>query len=341
MPDRPIQFTLVSSATGEKVITVFIPGEPMPFCADSSHPNFERITMAVVAGEQSGLPDLFDTSRAVAERFERLSERVTVAHGRIFFDGDQIDNVLTTQVLRFLNEGVENWKPLIAFFEKVQSNPSDESREQLYEWLRRYDFTIAPDGDLVGYKGVKIDDEGNFVSIHAGPAIVDGEAVNGNVPNHVGAVVEIARSQVTADSAVGCSSGLHVGTRAYAESWSREVGAVMEVRVNPRDVVSVPTHCDAQKVRVCRYKVVAINNAQYAQPVTSDDVPETDDDAVYFHGFRAGSRVRHVIAGAEYTVADSRPDNPNEYGYSPETLPLVTSYGRDSIDPTYVETIPE
>lgn len=75
------------------------------------------------------------------------------------------------------------------------------------------------------------------------------------------------RSQVTADSGIGCSAGLHVGTWDYAVTFLGHDTPVLAVLVSPRDVVSVPTDCDAQKMRVCRYQVLREATRPYWEPV--------------------------------------------------------------------------
>lgn len=270
-----MQYTIASSGD-ESNITVFIPGESMPLVAHSDHPNFNRIVAQVIAGESEGLTDLFDASLAASTRFEALSERVSVAHGRIYLDGDEVDNALTAQVVRFLNDGVEDWQPLVNFFEKVQANPTDHSREQLYDWLNAHDFTLTQSGDIVGYKGVKKQADGSLVSGWTGSAIVNGEPINGHIPNEVGSVVEMPRTSVAHDPGAACSYGLHVGTFDYARGYAS--GAMLEVHVNPRDVVSVPTDARGEKVRVCRYKVVNVIDAPHTSAVLFDDC-DFDEDA--------------------------------------------------------------
>jgi hypothetical protein len=264
------------SEDGDAFVTAFLPGYGKPLTASTaSHPNFAEIVQALKSDAPvDDLVDLFDIERAVARRFENLSERVTVANGRVYFDGDEVDNSLSRQIVRFIEEGVEDWQSLVNFMENVAANPNQHSREQLYEWLKRRDFTITPEGYLIGYKGVKTD----LKSVNSGPGIVNGEEVNGHLDNSPGNTVEIARSLVHHDPGVGCSRGLHVGTYDYASRW----GAVcLKVEVNPRDVVSVPTDCDAAKVRVCRYHVIDViekplTNAVYNPAFGDED--EWDDD---------------------------------------------------------------
>lgn len=248
---------------GDSFVTVFVPGhDPLPASAD--HPNFDAIVQGAL-NDDPAVIELFDIASTVATRFDALSERVTVAHGRVYFDGDEVNSALTKQIVRFLDEGVDDWVPLVRFFEKVQANPNEHSREQLYEWLDRHEFTLTPSGDFVGYKGVQSDGKGGYQSISSGPATVDGVSVNGNVPNNIGSVVEMPRGLVAHDPSQGCRSGLHVGTWDYASGFSR--GAVLEVHVNPRDVVSVPTDCGWAKVRTCRYTVVGVTEVAYSAAV--------------------------------------------------------------------------
>lgn len=209
---------------------------------------------------------------------------------------DPLDNAIGEHIGRLLEAGDDRgWRALVAFLEKVMSNPSEHSRTQLYDWLRGRPFSITEEGDLVGYKGVESDSEGGYQSLHAGPAYRNGEWLEpGKVPNAVGDVIELPRSAVTADSFVGCASGLHVGTYAYAEGYSRD-GAMLKVLVNPRDVVSVPTDANAQKVRVCRYKVEAIIEAPETDPVVFTDVPEDEPEAYYPDAFNAN--IKYVVTG--------------------------------------------
>jgi hypothetical protein len=269
-----MQYSIVGNEDGGANITVVIPGQPIQV-AHSTHGNWDAIVQAVTHfdGDDAALVALFDVTVAVAEKFNKLSERVSVASGQLFFDGDRVDDALSTQVVRFLNEGVEDWKPLVNFFEKVQQNPSEHSREQLYGWLTASAFTLTPEGDIVGYKGVRKNGEG-WTSILTGKAVVNGETKQGHIPQAVGDVIEMPRSEVQFDPAVGCSTGLHVGTWDYAKGFAQ--GAVLEVHVNPRDVVSVPTECNAAKMRTSRYTVVGEQEFEYTAPVL--DWPEDDYD---------------------------------------------------------------
>jgi len=266
-----MKFNLVSVGD-ESNLTAFIDGEM--YVANNTHPYFDQIVQRVLAGDET-VTSLFSPAQEIAKQFDKVSDRVSISGGTVYFDGEAVNNTLADQIMRFIRAGSGDFKPLVNFYEKIATNPNEHSREQLYTWLRAHDFTITPDGDIVGYKGVqKIGD--SYQSISQGPAVVDGQEVNGHVPNPIGSVVEMARSNVTHDPGRACSAGLHVGTWGYARGFSRE--AVLEVHVNPRDVVSVPTDSGGQKMRVCRYTVVKAIDTPYTSPVASGYDDSDDDD---------------------------------------------------------------
>lgn len=273
------QYTLINDGERE-FLTVVIPGQA-PLLASNEHPNYNEIRASLEQGEYLDDPqafaDLFDVAEAVARRFEKLSERVSVANGQVYLDGDVVDDTLTQQIVRFLDEGVDNWRPLVAFMENVQANPNEHSRSQLYAWLRRRDFAITGDGRIVAYKGVARKDKDTFLSLHAGPAIINGqEHTSGQVPQQIGDVIELPRTEVMHDPQAACSTGLHVGTYDYAKSYARSNGAFLKVLVNPRDVVSVPTGDYGDKVRVCRYEVADLAGEEIATAIDEDESESTE-----------------------------------------------------------------
>lgn len=239
------------------VITVYLKSGKQVIAADS-HPNYKKIVIAAIDGDDDQVEELYDAAASISKAFNRLTERITVSDSKLYVDGDVMDDSLANQIIRFLDEGLE-LSPLVNFLEKILANPNEHSRTQAWDWLRAHDFTITDDGDIIGYKGVygshSVEGyEGVGTSSQRGHAIVDGVEMNGYIPYPVGAVVEMPRSEVMHDPRSSCSAGLHVGTFEYAKSYAKK--EMIEVLVNPRDIVSVPTDGGGGKVRVCRLKVV-------------------------------------------------------------------------------------
>lgn len=251
---------------GDRANVVVIDNDNKVYHADDRNKNFGEIIRRLKSGIYGErFVTLFSLEEQLKDVFNKVSDRVSVAYGQVYFDNDPIDNVLSKHILRSMEAGTVDYKYLINFWENIAANPSKESQTALLDWLRSADFTITPDGMIVGYKGLRAD----FTSIHAGPGIVNGEEVDGHLPNNIGNVVEIARSFVDDNRGNYCSNGLHVGTWEYAKSFAQ--GAVVSVHVNPRDVVSVPLDCNGEKMRVCRYTVVRQVENQYGKPVLLDD----------------------------------------------------------------------
>lgn len=275
-----LQYNLFGNSESSNITVVFTDdnGEVTMLGADNTHPFWDRIVSGATANDYS-VVDLFDMNVAANARFEQLSERIAVRNGKVYFDGDEAKGSLADQIVRFLEQGVDDWRPLVNFFEKLQDNKFTDNIEQLYRWLEKQQVAITPEGDFIGYKGVWVDENGDFFSINKGKAIVDDEEFNGYIPNPIGAIVSMPRSAVQHDPAVGCSTGLHVGSWEYANSFAQ--GAVLEVVVNPRDVVSVPFECSDSKLRTCRYTIRGVTEQENTAAVVYE---EDKDDYDYGWG---------------------------------------------------------
>ena len=226
------------------------------YVAEGSHPNFNRIVDALVNGslDEWETSCLFDVAAELTRQFNSVSERVSFSNGSVYFDNDLVDNSLSDQISRFMEQG-EDFAPLVKFMENVYSNPNAHSREQLYDWLRDREFAITEDGNFLAYKAVQ-SSENNYLSISSGRAIVNGTEQSGRISQAIGDVVTMPRSEVQFDPSVGCHTGLHAGTLDYASTFGGDTVVIVEI--NPRDVVSVPTDCSAQKLRTCRYVVKGV-----------------------------------------------------------------------------------
>lgn len=253
----------IASAEGRRSITVFADGEVL--VASDDREDFDRIVTAATAGDDSVL-EMFDLVDTVTKRFVRLTDRVSLVNGQIKFDNDPVDDAVSGVILRAIENNEENWAPLVLFLENLYGNPNEHSRTQAYRWLATHAFKIAADGHVLGYKSVTAD----FKSIHAGDAIVDGVPMSGKIPNKVGSIVEMPRSEVQFDPSVGCHTGLHIGTYDFAKNFSGDT--MLLVKFNPRDIVSVPTDASDAKVRVCRYEVVSVvNDGRWGHGIQEDE----------------------------------------------------------------------
>lgn len=273
-----VRYRITSGDDAEQTTLIFSDGTIETIV--SSHPQYDKIVSKLRAGntEENEIASLARPTLSVGRELVELSDRIVYSNNRIFFDGDVLDNSLSKHIVRILEEGGgrERYSAFVNFLEKLYTNPNEASRNSLYEFIVSHNITIMPDGDFIAYKGVNSDG----TSRNSGYGIVDGEVFeSAHLPNHPGAVVSIPRSMVDANTSVGCSVGLHAGTYDYASKFSR--GLLLIVKINPRDVVSVPEDCDFQKIRTCRYVVISEINLKIEQTTYSF----ASDDDTYIDEF--------------------------------------------------------
>ena len=89
---------------------------------------------------------------------------------------------------------------------------------------------------------------------------------------------------ITEDGNNGCSAGLHAGTLEYVQSYGRfcedetSTDQCIIVKINPADVVSVPTDCNCQKLRTTSYEVLALYSGEMEYNLATDEGEEWDED---------------------------------------------------------------
>lgn len=289
----------------------------------------------------------------VNARLEKVTDRISTDGIHLYIDNDSasrlgIDPVLEDHLVKLMAKRASDpqadydFKCYAAFCENLYCNVDPVIRGQLVSWMTSQDWlTFTDDGCFIGYRGAQMMN-GVPCSIHQGPAIVDGTNVNGHVPNPDGAVVEMPRSMVQNDPTVGCASGLHVGTYDYARGWAHDV--LLKVKVNPRDVVSVPLECDASKVRVCRFEVLsheAIERSEdnlrefYDRPLSygydPEDYDDWDDEDYDEDGYDAEGYDDEGYDEDGYDRDGYDRDGYDEYGYDAEGYD-EDGYDRDGYD---------
>lgn len=260
--------------------------------------------------------------------------------------GDPVAETVLSTALRLARETAD-MAPLGEFLRRLERNPSEASRSQLFGWLKAGGFTLTTDGLIVGYKSVRNDG----FSAHAGrePVTVvhqDGtsETVTGNIPYPVGATVWMDRGLVDSERHSACSVGLHVGTYSYASHFSDQMLVVL---VDPADVVSVPADHNAEKMRVCRLTVAAHHDGEQISDAVIDNIRTVPDfEASDEYARRAENQPPARFAVAVFDDSDDDHDSDDdtdwptdydldneEYGGSDDDDDDDSSADEDTADP--------
>ena len=191
-------------------------------------------------------------------------EGIEVKDGNLYVFGDPVHSTLANRVLSFLEHGLD-CVHLFKFILKLNLNPSKRAVDELYTFLEHRALPITDNGNFLAYKAVRAD----YTDKHSGKFL-----------NTVDAVLEMPRNKVDDDKNVGCSYGFHAGTVEYAKDFLGGQGHLMIVEINPADVVSIPTDCQFQKLRTCKYKVVGEYEIDLTDPMYASRFQTDDDDDV-------------------------------------------------------------
>ncbi len=293
MITSPMKHAKFTNAAGDSNITVLIGGEL--YSARDDNPNWDSIVAGVEANDPS-IVDLFKPADAISRKFAELTERVSVHAGEILWDGEAIHNSLTQKIIQLMDERVEDWRPFVEFMDKLYTNPNEHSREQAFDYIAKHKHTILTNGNFLAYKGVDVLG-GKYYSRQTGNAIVNDEQLyDAKIPNQPGSVIRMPRADVLHDPLSACHVGLHVATFDFAKSFIGYSGVVLEVEVNPRDIVSVPY--SAAKMRVCRYKVIG----PVTEPSTATIAVDTPEAPPV------------LVTGGEEIAADEHPEQSEVIG---------------------------
>lgn len=198
----------------------------------------------------------------------------------VYYQGEELPPSLVQKVLSVMRDGL----PLIhfeKFWQRLQNNPSSSSVKELTDFLSYKELPITEDGYFIAYKGV----DNDYYSVHGNTKtkVIKGTVDDsGRIFNGVGEEIEVVRRDVCDNRDIGCSEGLHVGSHDYAKGWGTKM---VIVKVDPADVVSVPSDCSFQKCRVCKYVVVGEYEEEIQSSVVDDDGGDTvaTNDQKEFH----------------------------------------------------------
>lgn len=232
-------------------VTVVIGSKP--HVVSKSHPMFQRVVDAIKANDWETVDSIIDPKKVV---IEYGNGNIAVEGDKLFWKGEEFHSSLSIRMIRMLQDGFDI-KPMVAFMENLMLNPSKRAVTELYGFLEKNNLPITPDGSFLAYKKIRQD----YKDCHSG-----------TMDNSVGNVVEMERNRVDDDQNRTCSTGLHFCSRDYLNHFSGE--RIVIVKINPRDVVSIPNDYNDSKGRACRYEVVDEIDKEKADEAFAKSVQE-------------------------------------------------------------------
>ena len=174
-------------------------------------------------------------------------EQATSLKGEIWWNADKemvyygqepLHHSLADRIPRIMAEGFDT-VPMVKFLKNLFQNPSDAAIQELYEFMERNSLPITEDGYLLAYKKVNED----YTDCHTS-----------KISNAIGEKPSMDRNLCDPVRTNHCSTGYHFCGLSYLTCFGGE--RVMVVKVNPKDVTSIPNDYNFAKGRCCTYEVV-------------------------------------------------------------------------------------
>jgi hypothetical protein len=166
--------------------------------------------------------------------------------------------------------------------------------------LEKNALPITPDGHFLAYKKVRND----FLDIHSG-----------TMDNSVGQIVEMERHEVNDNKDETCSTGLHFCGMSYLNHFGGSDSRTVIVKINPADVVSIPSDYNNAKGRACRYEVIGELNVNpedaFVAPVQTNAV----GTKTFTRPVQTGPKMGDTVFKRGYTDGYTSSPYVNPYNY--------------------------
>ncbi len=250
---------------GDNVVVVI---DNKPHTINKTHITYQKVVDAIKAGDWDAVKESIEPKKIVLNYGKG---NVSIQGETLFWKGAELHTTLAIKMIEMLREGFPI-EPMVHFMDNLYQNPSKRAVDELYGFLEKGKLPITPDGHFLAYKKVRH----NYLDCHSG-----------TMDNSVGKIVEMERYNVDDNKDNTCSTGLHFCSKDYLNHFGGE--RVVIVKINPRDVVSIPSDYNATKGRACRYEVVGevdadkvdtaftrtvqSNSSNYDKPVQEGDSP--------------------------------------------------------------------
>ena len=216
-------------------VTVVI--DSKPHTVAKTHVSYQKVVDAIIDNDWDTVKNIIDPVKVV---LNYGAGNISIKGDKLFWKGEPFAGVMATRMISMLEEGF-SIEPMVLFMHNLLKNPSKRSVDELYGFLEKNNLPITPDGYFLAYKKVRRD----FLDIHSG-----------TMDNSPGTVVEMERYKVDDNKDQTCSTGLHFCGMSYLDHFGGSDSRTVIVKIDPADVVSIPSDYNGAKGRACRYEVI-------------------------------------------------------------------------------------
>lgn len=206
-----------------------------------NHPDFKDVEMLCELNAWAEVQVLHNAAKAVLTHNVAVEENLLNVAG-VIVDLSNTKNPVFQFIELLRQKGVidteiERIKP---FLKNMFENPFIDAVTEIYDYCKAMDFEITDDGCFLAYKNVR-EDLGSIYD-------------NGKTKHVIGEYTEEKMYDTNREN--HCSAGLHFCSKGYLKCYPGQTTII--VKVNPKDVVSIPTDYHFMKGRCRRYMTVGI-----------------------------------------------------------------------------------
>ena len=219
---------------GSEFVNIVVDGKPHTI--QSSNPVFPTILQCIKNRDMQGVRDNISISNHINSHGGGV---VTVKDGNVYYGDEIVHNEISLRILKMLSEGFDV-QPMVNFLQNLMMNPSQSAIQELYLFLEANELPITDDGHFLAYKVVRSD----FTDKHTG-----------TFDNSVGSTPKMDRALCDTNRDNVCSTGLHFCGLDYLQAFGYHGDKVVIVKINPKDVTSIPSDYNNAKGRACEYLV--------------------------------------------------------------------------------------
>jgi len=257
----------------------------------STHISYDKIKDAIKNNDWDSVQDLVEPKKVILNYGQG---NVEVQGDKLFWKGKEFHNYLAGKFVEMYQEGFPV-EPMVNFMENLMQNPSKRAVDELYSFLEKGDLPITADGHFLAYKKIRND----YKDIHSG-----------TMDNSVGTVVEMERNEVDDDANRTCSTGLHFCSKDYLKHFGGSDSRTVILKINPRDVVSIPADYHSTKGRACRYEVIEEINKEAADAFIAPVQQSAAVNGVDAATIKAAVEAAVAAALAAHAANQPSSDNP-------------------------------
>ena len=219
----------------DKQITITMPdGQPQSVLKTNA--NYKLVVEAIKEKRWEDVVNLSTPASVIVNKYA-----FEIVNDVVYIGGKKVPNSLSLRIVEFAENDLPV-EPLLKFWANLELNPSFRAVQQLHDFLEKNNHPLTDDGCFLAYRRVTEDYKDFYTR---------------TMDNSIGTVVSMPRNQVNENPNETCSNGLHVANFEYADQhYNSGAGRLVLVKVNPKDVVAVPTDYNQSKMRVCEFVVL-------------------------------------------------------------------------------------